>query len=153
MSKLTVSTEVPTEIHLTRTFDAPKRLVRRALTEPALVRRWMGNSRSPMTACEADLRPGGRYRNAFRTPDGFEFAFSGTFLEISDDRIVHTEAMEGTPGEARVTTTLTENGGRTTMHVVMAFPDQATRDYVVGTGMAEGAGESYENLEALLPAL
>jgi uncharacterized protein YndB with AHSA1/START domain len=153
MSKLTVSTEVPTEIHMTRVFDAPKRLVRRAFTEPALVKRWMGNSRSPMTACEADLRPGGRYRNAFRTPDGFEFAFSGVFLEISDDRIVHTEAMEGMPGESRVTTTLIEADGKTTAHIVMAFADQATRDGVVRTGMADGAGESYDNLEALLLSL
>jgi uncharacterized protein YndB with AHSA1/START domain len=153
MSKLDVSTDIPNEIHFTRTFDAPRHLVRRAFFEPELIKRWMGGVRSTVTSSEADLRVGGRYRNAFRTPDGYEFAFVGTFHELGDDRVVNTEAMEGQPGESRVTTTFTEKDGKTHVHIVMAFENQQIRDYVVGTGMAEGAGESYDHLDVLLREL
>ena len=148
--KLKVTTDVPTEIHMTRTFDAPRHLVREAMTKPELVKKWMGNSRSPITSVESDVRPGGRYRYVFQLPDGSTFAIVGVYREISDERIVHTESMEGMPGESVVTTTLTEAEGRTTLKIVMSFPTREIRDMVVKTGMADGAAESYDNLEALL---
>lgn len=153
MSTLTVTTDVPTDICMTRVFDAPRHLVRRAMTEPALIRRWLGNSRSPIIAADVDLRVGGRYRYVFQLPKGGQFAFVGKYLEIGDDRVVHTEGMEGVPGEATVTTTLVESGGKTTMTVVMRFPSQEMRDMVLSTGMADGASESYDNLAALVATL
>lgn len=153
MTKLQVSTEVPTEIHMTRVFDAPKRLVMKAMTTPELVKRWLGGKRAVVTSTEHDLRPGGRYRNAFRTHEGFEFAFVGTYHEVSDDRIVFEEQFEGQPGGSQITTTFTEVDGKTTMKMVMKFPTQELRDMVLKTGMTEGAGESYDELEKLLHQL
>ena len=153
MSTLSVTTDVPTDICMTRVFDAPRHLVKRAMTEPDLIRRWLGNSRSPIIEAEVDLRVGGRYRYVFQLPKGGGFAFTGVFLEIGDDRIVHTEAMEGAPGEATVTTTLVESGGKTTMTAVMRFPSQEMRDAVLSTGMADGASESYDNLAALVASM
>jgi uncharacterized protein YndB with AHSA1/START domain len=153
MTKLQVSTEVPTEIHMTRVFDAPKRLVIKAMTTPELVKRWMGGKRAVVTSTEHDLRPGGRYRNAFRTHEGFEFAFVGTYREVSDDRIVFEEQFEGQPTSSVCTTTFTEVAGVTTMKMVMKFPTQELRDMVLKTGMTEGAGESYDALEKLLHQL
>lgn len=46
--------------------------------------------------------------------------------------------------------TLVEQAGKTTLHIVMAFESNELRDMVVSTGMAEGAGESYDALEKLL---
>jgi uncharacterized protein YndB with AHSA1/START domain len=153
MTTLSVTTDVPTEIRMTRVFDAPRHLVKRAMTEPDLIRRWLGNSRSPISSIEVDLRVGGRYRYAFKLPNGGEFALTGVYLEIGEDRVVHTEGMEGAPGEATVTTTLVESGGKTTMTVVMRFPSQEVRDAVLSTGMADGASESYDNLAALVASL
>ena len=153
MKKLTVTTDVPTEIHMTRTFNAPRHLVREAMTKPELVKQWMGNSRSPMKSIESDVRVGGRYRYVFQLPDGSTFAIVGQYREISDERIVHTESMEGMPGESVVTTTLTEKDGKTTLKIVMAFPTREIRDMVVSTGMADGAGESYDVLAGLLAEL
>ena len=79
MSTLTVTTDVPTDICMTRVFDAPRHLVRRAMTEPALIRRWLGNSRSPIIAADVDLRVGGRYRYVFQLPKGGQFAFVGKY--------------------------------------------------------------------------
>ncbi|MEZ4366147.1 MAG: hypothetical protein R2939_07645 [Kofleriaceae bacterium] len=57
------------------------------------------------------------------------------------------------PGEAVVTTVLTEVDGVTTLRVTMAFPSAEIRDQVMATGMADGAGESYQVLAELLPTL
>jgi len=153
MSKLKVLDGAPSEIVMERLFDAPRALVLRAMRESELIQRWSGGKRAIVTAAENDLKVGGRYRTAYRTHDGFEFAFTGAYREVSDERVVHTESMEGTPGESVITTTLTEANGKTTMHLVMVFPDAATRDYVFGTGMAEGADESYDVLQALIATL
>lgn len=153
MSKLKVTTDVPNEIHMTRTFDAPRRLVMRAMTTPSLLTRWLGGVRATVVSVESDLRVGGKYRHLFRRPDGVEFALGGVFLEIGEDRIVETQALEGQPGEATITTTWLEQDGKTTMTIVMRFDSQAMRDAVLATGMAVGASESYDELEKLLANL
>jgi uncharacterized protein YndB with AHSA1/START domain len=154
MNQLIISTDVPNEIHMTRTFAAPRHLVIRAMTTPELLKRWLGGERATVVSAEVDLRVGGRYRYVFaRKRDGGEFAFGGVFQEIGDDKVVQVESFEGQPGEALVTTTWSEREGKTTMKVVLRFPSQAVRDMVVATGMAAGAGESYDHLEALLASL
>lgn len=153
MKKLKLVAGAPNEIVFEREFAAPRDLVYRAMTEPALIKRWMGNCRSPIVEVEADLRVGGAYRQRFRMPDGTEFTFSGVFIELSPERFVHTERFNDMPNEATVTTTLTERNGVTLMRIVQAFDSAATRDMVIATGMEDGAGESYDNLDALLPNL
>lgn len=153
MNKLEVSTDVPTEIHMTRTFQAPRRLVRRAFAEPALLQRWLGGARAKVLTAEVDLRVGGTYKYVFGLPDGSSFFFGGTFREVGEDRIVHTELFNGMEPGSVVTTTFSEHGGVTTVRWVIAFDSQATRDFVLSTGMADGAGESYDALEQLLATL
>jgi uncharacterized protein YndB with AHSA1/START domain len=106
-----------------------------------------------VTSVEVDFRVGGKYRYVLRPRRGPEFGFGGVYREISDERIVHSEAFDGYPGESLVTTTLVERDGKTTLTVVVRFESQAVRDAVVATGMAQGAGESYDALEAVLAEL
>lgn len=153
MTKLQVNTDVPTDIQMTRTFDAPRRLVMRAMTEPALIKKWLGNSHAAITLAEVDFRVGGSYRYVFQSTAGAEFSFTGVYREIGDDRVVHSERFNNNPEEATVTTTWVERDGKTTMTLVMRFSSQAVRDMVIGTGMEHGAAESYDNLEALVTKL
>lgn len=154
MSKLHVEPVGEGQIKMVRTFDAPRRLVVRAMSEPELIKRWLGNSRGELVSVEVDFRVGGRYRYGFRrTGDGGAFALGGVFREIGDGRIVQVESMEGMPGEAIVTTTLVEQGGKTTLTVISDFGSREVRDIVLATGMADGAGESYDNLERLVTTL
>jgi uncharacterized protein YndB with AHSA1/START domain len=153
MSKLKLLTGSPNEIVWEREFDAPRRLVIKAMTTPDLVKRWLGGVRAEMASVEIDLRVGGRYRYVFRQPNGHQFSFGGVHREISDDRIVYTQAMDDDPDEAVVTTTWTEANNKTTMRVSIVFASQAVRDMVFGTGMATGAGESYDKLEELVASL
>ena len=65
---LQISAAGEREIVITRDFDAPRELVFRAWTEPALVTRWMfGPPGWSFAVCEIDFRVGGSYRLA---PEG-----------------------------------------------------------------------------------
>lgn len=153
MSKLKVLDGATHEIVMQREFDAPRHLVIRAMSTPALIRRWYGGVRAEVLEVDVDYRVGGSYRYVFQPHGGEPCQFTGTYREISDDRVVFTERFNDLPEESVVTTTLTETGGKTTLHLVISFSSAAIRDMVAGTGMAEGAGESYDKLEELLATL
>ncbi len=153
MKTIDVTLPSDTEIKMVRVFDAPRHLVHRAMSEPALMAKWIGGKRAEVVKVENDLRVGGSYRQEYKTADGNTFFFIGTYSEVSDERTVHTELFNGEPPPAIVETMLAEAAGRTTMTIVMRFPDKAIRDMVVETGMADGAGESYDVLAELLATL
>ena len=150
---LRVATPDDHEIELTRVFDAPRALVWRTFTEPALVRRWLtGPPGHSMASCEIDLSVGGRWRYVWRMSDGAEIGASGSYRElVAPERIVHTEAFDPWPdNQSLVTTTFAEEGGRTTMVMVARYDSKETRDVVLASGMEDGFGNSCDNLDELL---
>jgi uncharacterized protein YndB with AHSA1/START domain len=151
-----VSTPADREIVLTRLFDAPRRLVFDAMTRREHVKRWWGilDDRYSLTVCDIDLRPGGAWRWVGRGPQG-EFAFHGVYREIAPpDRLVFTEIYDPFPDvESVVTQILTEEGGKTRLTVTALYPSLEVRDSVLKTGMARGAGISYDRLEDLVREL
>lgn len=58
------------EFVISRVFDAPRELVWKAFTEPQRMKEWWGPKGVTITRSEMDLRPGGSYHYAMRTPDG-----------------------------------------------------------------------------------
>jgi uncharacterized protein YndB with AHSA1/START domain len=151
-----VSTPADREIVLTRLFDAPRHLVFDAMTKPEHVRRWWGicDDRYSLIVCDIDLRPGGAWRWIGRGPQG-EFAFHGVYREIAaPERLVYTEIYDPFPdAESIVTQVLTEEGGKTRLTVTALYPSLEVRDSVLKTGMARGAGISYDRLEDLVREL
>ena len=144
------------EIVLTRLFDAPRQLVFEAMTRPEHVRRWWGilDEHHSVTVCEIDLRPGGAWRFTGRGPRG-DYGFHGVYREIAaPERVVFTEIFDPFPDvESVVTSMLTEEAGKTRLTATCLYPDQQVRDMVLGTGMARGAGISYDRLEDVVAAL
>lgn len=153
MSKLKLLPGAPNEIVMEREFNAPRRLVVKAMSTPELIKRWLGGVRAEVVNAEVDFRVGGSYRYDFRCPGAPDFTFTGVYREISDDRIVHTEKFNDLPNESVVTITMTERAGKTTLRVVSAFESAELREMVFGTGMADGAAESYDKLDELLATL
>ncbi|MPZ39958.1 MAG: ATPase [Rhizobiales bacterium] len=148
-----VTTPSACEIKVTRVFNAPAKLVFDCHIKPQLVPRWMlGPPGWSMPICEIDPKVGGSYRYVWRSEsDGSEFGIHGKFLEIdAPTRIVHSEVMDGMPGEAVVTMTLVENAGRTTLTMLMRFPSQEIRDGALQSGMTDGMSASYERLEQVM---
>ena len=151
-----VTTPSDREIVLTRLFDAPRQLVYEAMTKPEHIRKWWGSldDRYSVIVCEVDLRVGGAWRYVGRGPKG-EFAFHGVYREIdAPGRVVFTEIFEPFPDVGSlVTSTLTEEGGKTRLTVTAEYPSSEVRDQVLATGMARGAALSYDRLEDLVTEL
>jgi uncharacterized protein YndB with AHSA1/START domain len=157
---VTLPTE--TQIVITREFDAPKHLVWKAYTTPELIQRWWSGERGEVTKAEVDLRVGGTWRYVLMANGGFEVGFHGEFREIvPNDRIVTTEVYDTGPGSENpdesmapvITTTFTEDDGRTTMTQVVDCPSAEVRDMIVESGMEAGMQESMDALERVAISL
>jgi len=150
----TVERKSERELVVTRTFQAPARIVFEAWTKPDLIRRWWTPKSFGITfvSCEADVRTGGTYRFVFSHPD-FEqpMAFFGRYLEVTPhSRIVWTNE-EGADGPV-TTVTLEEKDGRTLLVLHELYPSKQALDDAIASGStgASGAPEQFELLDEVL---
>jgi uncharacterized protein YndB with AHSA1/START domain len=65
--RTTVERKSARELVITRTFNAPARIVFEAWTKPDLFKRWWAPKSTgvPLLSCEMDVRTGGKYRLVF----------------------------------------------------------------------------------------
>jgi uncharacterized protein YndB with AHSA1/START domain len=152
-----VAAEGDRRILFTRDFAAPRPLVWRAMTEPALILRWLFVAEYPMTRCDQDFREGGWLRWEWSMPGNRVMGVSGTYRKIdAPGLIVHTENFDEdwTGGETLVTLRLIEAGPTLTrMHQTVEYSGSAARDAALLTPMAEGMDEGYNRLDGLWPNL
>jgi uncharacterized protein YndB with AHSA1/START domain len=156
--KLQLKAQAEREIVITRDFDAPRRLVYEAFTKPELLKRWLGVFGDwELAVCEMDLKVGGTYRWVWRQKSsGTQMAVGGVYRElVPPERIVNTELFDDPwyPGEALLTTTFTEQDGRTTMTLNILYASQEARDGVLKSPMESGIAASYNNLAELLTSM
>ncbi len=142
------------ELVVTRTFDAPVRLVFEAWRDPALFQRWWVPTSAGITllSCEMDVRTGGRYRLEFGHP-AFDqpMAFFGRYLDVvPGERIVWTNEESGDQG-AVTTVIFEERDGRTRVTYSELYPTEAALDEALA-GSAEGLPVQFAQLDALLAA-
>ena len=151
----TLTTPSDREAAMTRVFDAPRELVFEAWTSPEHVPHWLlGPEGWEMPVCEIDLRPGGSWRYVWRRADGTEMEMDGDFNDVAPpERIVNTERWGGDWPETVNTVAFTEEDGRTTVTITVLYPSQEARDAAIGTGMADGADESFARLDERLRSL
>jgi uncharacterized protein YndB with AHSA1/START domain len=157
LGKLQVTTPSDREIAMIRTFDAPRYLVYRAMTEPELVKRWLGAFGGwTLDTCEIDLRVGGSFRYVWQNANGQQMGMGGTYQEIvPDERIVNTERFDDAwyEGEAVGTLVLVEQDGQTTATTTLRYQSQEVRDTVLKTPMETGVGASYDQMDQVLASL
>jgi uncharacterized protein YndB with AHSA1/START domain len=141
-------------IEVEREFDAPRDLVFRAWTDPALVARWLGPRRLTMRVDRWELdEHGGSYRYVHSGEDGTEHGFHGSFHRTAADpyTLLQTFEYEGAPGHVSLDELrLTEAGGRTVARIRSVHQTVEARDAMVAAGMAEGMNDGFERLDALL---
>lgn len=140
-----------TDIIVRRDFSHPPARVWRALTEPALIRQWMAVDGFPMTRCEIDPRPGGRFHYEWAGSDGNDFHFSGPILAVDPPRhMTHVEHFNSDPAmAARITTDLAPQGSGTRMTMIMRYASADDRAAAIATGMTDGMDQVYGKLDAL----
>ena len=137
---------------VTRTFDAPARIVYDAWTRPELMKRWWVPKSVPMSlvSCEMDVRVGGRYRLTFQTESVPSMDFFGRYIEvIPNARLVWTNEEGGEDGST-TTVTFEEKDGRTTVVVSELYP---SKEALEADGAHEAAAETHAQLDELLRTL
>ena len=141
------------EIFVTRTFNAPARLVFEAWTKPELFKQWWVPKSMGMTllSCEMDARARGKYRLEFRHGATQSMAFFGTFLEVTPHSRLVWSNEESNDG-AVSTVTFEEKEGTTLVVLHELYPSKEALD-AAGTGAADAMGETFGQLDALLGAL
>jgi uncharacterized protein YndB with AHSA1/START domain len=153
---LSVTTPTDREIVVTRVFNAPRRMVWDAMSKPELIRRWLfGPPGWTMTVCDDDARTGGSFHWAWSGPNGEQLAMRGAYREVvPQERIVRTESFEmgcaNQAGEQLCTMTLTEQGGKTHLKLVIAYPSREACDGALASGMDRGMQAGYDRLEEML---
>ncbi len=120
------------DLVLTRVFDAPRKSVWKAWTDPNHFVRWWGPEGYSAPACKMDFRVGGKYLFCMRSPEGQDYWSTGVYRDIVPmERIVLTDSfsdekgnvvpashygmLEDWPLELEVTVTFEEDGEKTKM--------------------------------------
>ncbi|MFN7022386.1 MAG: SRPBCC domain-containing protein [Phycisphaerales bacterium] len=157
---LNVTTPTDTTIVMTRAFNAPRRLVWEAMTDPAQLRRWMFAPPGwVMTVCEFEPRVGDGYKWVWKNQHADPaMTIHGTITEVVlHERIVHTQVMEmgqcGPMAEFSVILEFTEKHGNTRMRLTLAFGSKDARDDALKWGMEHGMEAGYKQLDTMLSQL
>jgi len=138
---------------LTRTFDAPLALVWKAVSEPQHVVAWFGPHGHKNRVLAFDFRVGGEWRIETTTGTGQVIVFFGEFRAIAaPHRLVQTFSFDGLPPGVHSIEdlTLSEENGKTVYRTVSTFPDVASRDGMLASGMEVGVMEGFQRLDAML---
>ena len=152
-NRATVERKSERELLVTRTFNAPARIVFEAWTRPELLKQWwapksMGVS---LLSCEADVRVGGRYRFEIGHEPSKSMAFFGRYIEVTPySRLVWTN--EESDDGALTTVTFEEKGDKTLLVLHELYPSKEALD-AAGTGAADAMSETFEQLDELLVTL
>ena len=152
----------------TRTFNAPRVKVWQAWTEREQLIKWFGPKGSTISHAALDLRPGGTFHYALRSPDGKEMWGKWTFREIvapkklvlvssfSDAQGGLTPApmIDNWPLETLSTTTFEEQEGKTMITLrwapLNASEVQRQTFARMHDSMRQGWGGTFEQLAAYL---
>jgi len=140
------------ELVVTRTFNAPARLVFEAWTKPELFMQWWAPKSIgvPLLSCEMDVRTGGGYRLAFGHDASSAMAFFGKYIEvIPNARLVWTN--DESEDAAVTTVTFEEKDGKTLLVLRELYPSKEAFD--AGRGSEEGLPEQFAQLDELLASL
>src|SRR5215813_14168571 len=143
------------ELVVTRTVNAPARIVFEAWTKPELFKRWWVPKSFGMSllSCEADVRVGGRYRLVFAHGASTPMEFFGSYLEVTPhSRLVWTNE-EGEDGGPVTTVTFEEKEGKTLLVLHELYPSKEALDAAMAPWEKGGMDESFEQLDELLAAL
>jgi len=134
--RTTVQKKSEREVVVTRTFDAPARLVFEAWSKPDLFKKWWVPRSMGMTlrSCELDVRTGGKYLEV-----------------VANKRIVWTNEEGGGAGSV-TTVTFEEREGKTLLVMSELYPTKEALD-AAGTGAQEVLNETFGQLDALLAEL
>ncbi|HMJ93914.1 MAG TPA: SRPBCC domain-containing protein [Allosphingosinicella sp.] len=153
-----MSDQAERRLEMERHYDAPRALVFAAWTEPERMKNWWGPAGWTIPFSEADLRAGGAFRYAMRSPEGDEHIVEGKIARIDPPgRYVTVSELggDGAHPPVRVVTTVTfeEQAGGTLVRIVSVATAVADVIDSATEGMDEHTAEHLGRLGDYLESL
>lgn len=160
ITKIDVQPSSDRELVLSYIINAPRELVYRAWTDPALVVQWFAPKPWTTARAEMDVRPGGSTCVVMKSPEGQEFPNPGVYLDVVPGRkLVFTDAFTKTwepSGKAFMVGTLTfedAGPGKTRYTARVQHWSVADREAHEKMGFRQGWGICTQQLEDLVSKL
>jgi uncharacterized protein YndB with AHSA1/START domain len=149
------------ELVFARTFNAPRRLVWEAWTDPKHISKWWGPEGFSSSVERLDLRAGGEFVLNMVGPDGRTWPCRGIYREVTPpSRIILAGQVSddhpcggGLPPHSIITVTLSEERGRTTVTIHTLLETAADREAALAHGFRAGWFDTFERLEKHLMSL
>ena len=112
------------EIHITRIYDAPVKMVWEAWTDPQQVGKWWGPRGFTITTHAQDIKVGGIWHYTMHGPDGVDYPNKTKFLEVEKySRLVYDHGGNDEKAPMfRVNVQFSESAGKTKMEMSMTLP-------------------------------
>ncbi len=151
--RTTVERKSDRELVVTRSFNAPARIVFDAWTKPELLRRWWVPKSFGLSllSCEMDVRVGGTYRLVFSHPASPEpMAFFGRYHQVTPHSLLAWTNDEGGEDGAVTTVTFEERGAETLVVMHDLYPSKEALDGAIASGSTSGFSETFEQLDELI---
>jgi uncharacterized protein YndB with AHSA1/START domain len=151
---------MPKELTLKRTFDAPRELVFKTWTDPALISRWWGPREFTIPVCKVDARPGGKLLIVMHGPKDSDFdidlPMTGVFQEYDPPRrlVFTSEAMQDEKGDPQLVSicsvTFAEVGAKTEVTLHLSLVKSTPASAAAWAGAEMGWSQSLDKLVDLL---
>jgi uncharacterized protein YndB with AHSA1/START domain len=142
-----------TDLSFTRVLKAPRRLVWECWTTPRHIREFFVPRPHQVTACDIDLRVGGRFNTTFLV-EGNEMENNGVFLDVVEgEKLVFTDAYtEGwkpapDPFMTAILLLSDAEGGGTTYTAIARHRSPESRKVHEDMGFYSGWGTVVDQLE------
>lgn len=143
------------EFFITREFDAPREMVFKAFTDPALLAQWFLPKELNLKIEVMDCRTGGSYHHVHTHANGRRFGFNGVFHEVTaPERIVKTSEFEGLPERGHVVLEITSfealPGDRTKVTIQSVCRSVVQRNGMLKAGLEPAIKVAHNQLDELL---
>jgi uncharacterized protein YndB with AHSA1/START domain len=151
------------EVEFDRTFDASLETVWQAWTDADQLKQWWGPNDISIPECEVDLKVGGRLYIVMEAGEamgpykGTRWPMEATFTEIEEPSKLVYQAKAWTEGQEETTTietvqvlTLTEENGKTRLHLTAELNKAGADAGMAVEGMKHGYSQQFDKLETFL---
>jgi len=137
-----------------RQFTAPHALLFQVFTQPEHLKRWWVPQPYTISACIIDLRPGGIWYSALRSPEDQEHWARSVYREVMPpEKLAYTTTfadeyahpIEGMP-EHLTTVIFMEEDGKTRVTARVEFSSAETLKIAVDLGMLQGITMTWDYL-------
>jgi uncharacterized protein YndB with AHSA1/START domain len=136
---------------ITRTFNAPIKLVWEAWTQAEHIAQWWGPKGMKTKVIEHNFQVGGKWKFAMQTPDGKEFITEGIYSEIVEyQKIISSADFKPMTEGVEIQALFEVNGDQTNFTFNCVHPTEEYCKQQEAMGFYNGWGSVFTRLDEFL---